>query len=118
MGRGDVNIRLAQLLEKGLNRHVGKKNAITTTDIIAKLRLKYAIKGLSGPKIREHIHYLRTVKKLPIVGDRHGYYMAENELELKHLIRSLKSRSKEITEACDSMIQVYHEMFNQATMNF
>lgn len=108
-----IDQALITALKAGFKAHRGKRNAIISADIIAALK-KVGFEGLSGAKIREHVHYLRTEEKLFICGDTSGYYIAENEIEADHQIASLTSRIREITEVRDSLKKIREAQINIA----
>jgi hypothetical protein len=105
------DMNLINLVEQGLNAHVGKVNAVTTKYIIDKMKLRGY--ELSGPKIREIIHYLRVKKKMNICGDSSGYYIASSQKELEQQIKSLRLRRDEIQEVYVAMEGNYKASLKQ-----
>ena len=53
---------------------------------------------LLDSQIRAMVHWLRTVKKMPIGSWTRGYYWAMNEKELDRTLGHLTSRSREIEQ--------------------
>ena len=56
--------------------------------------------GIGGVTVREIVHYLRTEEKAPICSDAKGYFYARNKHEAIRTIRQLRSRIRQINEAC------------------
>lgn len=104
-------LQIVDLIEKGLKTHVGKENAVTGRVIVQKLKAKGF--KLNGGTVRSAVHYLRTVRKMMIVGDSFGYYLAANDEEILHQIKSLKSRIREITEVLDAITKTRSQMVKQ-----
>jgi hypothetical protein len=91
-------IPIAQEMAKLLNMCKGRKRAMTNTDIIeyfAKKNIK-----LEAPEVRHYISFI-CLNYLPtLVGKSNGYFVTDDEHELRHAVRSLKSRAREnITRA-------------------
>ncbi len=104
-------LQIIDRVQAGLERCVGKGKAATTKFIIA--RLKAEGHQISGPKLREYIHYLRVHRKMFIVGDDAGYYMAENHNDRIKQLKSLKSRMTEIGEAYEALLSCHNSQIKQ-----
>ncbi len=90
---------------EGLTRRKGKRYAIKSRQMVKILRSE-GFKGVDQPKIRDVVHYLRTVRKVFICADNDGYYTPETTEEKEKQIRSLSHRIKETQEARDSLIEI------------
>jgi len=113
---GEINSLLLEKLKIGLANHKGKPNAITSKEIVEKL--KPAFPGINGATIRVHVHYLRTVEKVFICADSSGYYTPDNEIEAKHQLASIRSRIKELREVDIAQKEAYQKTFGQYAIDF
>lgn len=79
----------------GLRKIVGRERAITNSEIVA--RLKKEGYKLSEVRVRKIINYIRVngiIERLIATSD--GYYIANNEQEVRDYIESLKGREEAI----------------------
>lgn len=104
-------LQVIDRIQVGLERCVGKKKAASTKFIIGKLKAEGI--DITGPKLREYIHYLRKYRKMFIVGDDAGYYLAEKYDERVRQIKSLKSRINEITEVYEALLSCHKSQNKQ-----
>jgi hypothetical protein len=98
-------IQIMDRIQAGLERCVGKEKAANTRFIIDKLKAEGI--EISGPKLREYIHHLRVYRKMFIVGDDAGYYVAEKYDERVRQLKSLKSRMDEIQEVYEALLSCH-----------
>lgn len=83
-----------QLGIAGLLSH-GAQNAITLK------HLKQMV-NLPGREIRRQMQMERE-QHIPIVSDRHGYYLAETEQERDRFVRGMKRRAAEIVKVAKAV---------------
>ncbi len=87
------DILLPVVLE-GLQTKQGKRNAVTNSYIISRLRPGYRI---DAPRLRKIINHIRTHDMLPgLIATSDGYYLASSERELIDYEDSLKGREDAI----------------------
>jgi hypothetical protein len=93
---GKKDVPVAQAMAKMLyNFCKGKNNAMTNNDIIANFNKRGVI--LTQPEVRQFINFI-CINYLPnLVGTGNGYYITDEEDELRHAMRSLVSRARENT---------------------
>ena len=106
-----IDEQLLRIIKRGLSDKVGKSQAITSAKIVEALKSKGFT--ISGAILREHINHLRTIEGLFICGDNSGYYLAANEDEAVHQIKSLQSRVNEIQKVIESLKDSYKNKFSQ-----
>lgn len=80
--------------------HTGRGSAITSKDL-----RRFG----PGPTIRGIVHELR-IKGYPICSESCGYFYAETPEELHSTIKSMESRSKEISEVAEALDKVLTKM--------
>jgi len=102
---------MIDVVQKGLEQHVGKDNAVKTKYIVE--RMKFKGFPITPPKLREIIHYLRVHRRMFIVGDDAGYYVADNYDERVRQIASMKSRIKEMQEVYEALLINHNNKLNQ-----
>ena len=78
------------LIEQGITRRIGRRNAITNKAIQAAMKERGY--DLSFADVCDAIQELRLKRKLFICGDQSGYYMAETTYEREAWLKSLKAR--------------------------
>ncbi len=103
------------LIERGLLNHVGRQNAITNNEIRAALRSKGVV--LSQAEVRDIIHDLRK-RKLFIVGDNSGYYIASTSYEREQWLKTMSSRIREMQDVYRELLQVHSNKSQQITINY
>lgn len=108
------DFQLADRIQSGLEKCVGKSKAANSKFMIRKLKDEGF--KVNGSKIRELIHYLRTVRKIFICGDTNGYYVPSSFEEEELQIKSLTSRIREITEARDALLNIRKSKIKQEEM--
>ena len=104
---------LLSKIHSGLSYRVGKDRAITSEEIV--LKLKERGFRINGAILREHIHELRMQGHF-ICGDGSGYYMAANQIEAKEQISSLSGRIKQQQEVLTSLQKTYTNLFKQESL--
>lgn len=87
------------IIIRGLENHVGQDNAITGKDICAK------VDGLSEPRLRKIVNFIRSNSMLPVIATSKGYYTASNREELLDQIKSLDDRINAICSARDGLMK-------------
>lgn len=94
-------VSLAHICVKGFITHVGAENAITSDEIIFKLKgLGYKI---DGPRLRKIVNFIRIKKMVRnLVATSSGYYVENDPEKLKLYVESLKARAAAITAVADS----------------
>lgn len=92
---------MKELILAGLKYHVGRKNAITASQIVDKLKSKGY--DINQTKLWEIVRELRTKDKVFVCSDVFGYYLPANDDEMNHLLNSLRSRRREIQETLDAL---------------
>lgn len=107
-------LQIIDRIQVGLERCVGKEKAATTKFIIDKLKAEGFV--ITGPKLREYIHYLRIHRKMFIVGDDAGYYVADKYDERVRQLKSLKSRIEEIEEVYNALLSCHKTQLTQQNL--
>lgn len=100
-GLSTAEMALADDVLRGLWNKVGKEKAITATVMVkACKKTRPAIsKGLTGPRMRAIIHYLRISGKLPdLVATESGYYREPTVQGLERYKDSLIKRAESIMD--------------------
>jgi hypothetical protein len=101
---------LLPLLLTGFRKRVGKRNAITSAEIISKIKAAYGVE-LSDVVIRKVVNYIRNKELLPgLVASSSGYYVTSDPQEVKRHIESLAGREAEIKRTKESMIKYYKKL--------
>lgn len=91
----ELNV-LVPVIAKGLSKKVGKDMAVTNKFIVSRLRSGYKI---SEARVRKIINYIRTKDIVPcLIATSDGYYVSEDESELKDYEDSLIGRENAIRE--------------------
>ena len=79
----------------GLQRKIGKSNAITNAEMCRKLKRGY--KDINGARIRKIINHIRLYDKVScLVSSSKGYYVTNNVDDINRYIESLEKRAKAI----------------------
>lgn len=107
---------LVPRIVRGLTKKVGKEKAITNTEIVAILK-KEGYK-LSEVRVRKIINYIRVngiIERLIATSD--GYYIANNEQEVRDYIESLKGREEAI-RAVRRRLEAQLQRTNKSTTLF
>lgn len=93
-----------------LSNKIGKGNAVTGKHIISMYR-KQNIK-LSGARVRKIINHIRINDLVSLLcSTSKGYYVANNQEEIKSYLKGLKTR-------IDAQKHVYKSLENQYNNNF
>jgi nucleoside-triphosphatase THEP1 len=108
-----IDEQLLSKIHAGLSTKVGKGKAITSKEIVSKLKERGF--KIDGAILREHIHELRMRGHF-ICGDSSGYYLAANQIEAKKQISSLSSRIKQQEEVLTSLQKTYTNLFKQESL--
>jgi nucleoside-triphosphatase THEP1 len=109
-----IDEQLLSKIHAGLSTKVGKGKAITSKEIVSKLKERGF--KIDGAILREHIHELRMRGHF-ICGDSSGYYLAANQIEAKKQISSLSSsRIKQQQEVLTSLQKTYTNLFKQESL--
>jgi len=94
---------LLPVLSIGLNRKIGKLNAITNKDIC--LSMKQAGYKLTDARLRKIIHHIRVNNLIPLlIATSKGYYISNDENEINQYIKSLSERINSIQEIKDALM--------------
>ncbi len=81
--------------------HIGRENALPLRDL-------YQLTGMDGRQVRLMIQQER-LKGVPILSDSHtGYYLLENEREVREFVRSMRHRAGEIEKAAGIIEGAYY----------
>ena len=89
----ELRVLLPVILE-GLKNKQGKRNAVTNTYIIGRLKPDFKI---DAARLRKVINHIRTNDLLPgLVATSEGYYLATSEQDLMDYEDSLRGREEAI----------------------
>jgi hypothetical protein len=103
---------------KGLRTKFGKVNAITSTEMIAKIRERYDVE-LSDVLVRTVINHIRNHDLLPgLVAGSGGYYITSDPREVKKYIDSLNGREQEIRRIKEGMQAYLKKLVTGKQSNF
>lgn len=93
---------LLPIVIKGLLTKKGEINAITSTEIVSKLKgLNYKI---DSARVRKLVNFIRTNNLIyNLIATSKGYYIASSENECRSFIRSLDQRINSIITVRDAM---------------
>jgi hypothetical protein len=90
----EKNILMPAMI-RGLQKRVGKSNAITNAEMCRKLKPNY--KNINGARIRKIINHIRLYDKVScLVSSSKGYYVTKNVDDINRYIDSLEKRAKAI----------------------
>lgn len=94
-------LKLVNLFVRGFCDKIGEANAITSEEIIKKLRTT-GVK-ITGARIRKIVNYIRVHHLvINLVATSKGYYIENDPLKLKNYIESLHQRAHAILEVANS----------------
>jgi hypothetical protein len=83
---------LVPLFVAGLQRRIGKDNAITNVEIRNIMLQKFNVK-VPGTRVRKIINHIRITEKVPcLCATSNRYYVAKDEFEMKEYLTSLSER--------------------------
>lgn len=91
------DLKFVPIIIAGMKAHRGKDNAITGTQIVNK------VSGLTEPRLRKIVNYIRQNGMLPIIATSNGYFMADCEDDILDQIQSLQDRIDAIAAARDGL---------------
>lgn len=91
----DYELRvLLPVIVQGLKNKQGKRNAVTNTYIIGRLKPAYKI---DAARLRKIINHIRTNDLLPgLIATSDGYFLASDEQELMDYEDSIREREEAI----------------------
>ena len=97
--------KLLPIMIAGLSTKIGATNAVSSSQIISRLKLKKGI-DIAGPRIRKLIQHIRLNNLLPgLIASSKGYYMAIEKAELKEYAESLQQRINAIQELKSAVLR-------------
>ncbi len=97
---------LIPIMVKCLEKHIGKENAITNTEMRCKLA-EHGYGNINEVRVRKIISHIRQEGLVPcLVGTGRGYHVATSVREMNEYVESLNSR-------IDAMIEVRNAMMLQ-----
>lgn len=100
----DAEKNLVPVFVDGLRRKVGKANAVTTRQIIARLGPNVKPR-LTGARVRKIIHHIRTRRLVVnLVATSEGYYIETDPAKIREYIDSLKARAGAILDVANSYL--------------
>ena len=91
---------LADRVEKMLPDMMGRKNAMHTRNISARLGLDIA---KSDRQVRKVMKTLLIERGLPVISTRKGFFLARNKQELKEYMWSLEEHVKGMRQTYDAV---------------
>lgn len=99
----EMELRLIPVFINSLLKHIGKDNAVTSSDITKGLRNNgYGV--VTGPRIRKIINHIRINNLVPcLVSCSKGYYISNDAKELEDYIESLKERCSAIMAVAEAL---------------
>ncbi|MFX1446204.1 MAG: hypothetical protein ACFFHV_22630 [Promethearchaeota archaeon] len=95
--------------------HKGKRNSITAEKIAEQIGIQ---SGPSGVNIREKITETIINYKLPVASINTGYYLLEDEADLKRYERSLEGRANKIIFRKFKIIEYFYEYYKKEILEF
>ena len=107
---------LQPIIIRGLSTKIGKSKAITNKRICALLKQKdYEI---TDTRLRKIIHNIRANDLLPLlIATSRGYYVSNNEEEIRDYIKSLSERINSITFIKQSIQRQFYNRPNDNQTN-
>jgi len=97
----EKNILMPAMI-RGLQRRIGKSNAITNAEMCRKLKSNY--KDVNGARIRKIINHIRLYDKVScLVSSSKGYYVTNNVEDINRYIESLEKRAKAIFSVASAL---------------
>jgi hypothetical protein len=104
----EYELSIVPVFVKGFATKIGKSNAVTNKEIVAKLKPQYKV---SDARVRKIVNYIRNECLLPgLIASSHGYYLTTDPVELETYIQSLAQRANEINRVKNSMIAYYQQL--------
>lgn len=91
--------RLLPIIISVMKAHRGNLNAITGKEICSK------VSGLTEPRLRKLVNFIRTNGILPVIATSNGYYTADTVEEVQKQIQSLNDRIAAISAARDGLMK-------------
>lgn len=106
----ELNVLVPRMVA-GFRSRVGSKKAITSTK--AMKQMKESGLKIDPARFRKVVNYIRTNGLVfNLVATGKGYHVAENELECRRFMESLKQRIQSITMVYDAMESQLHNTLN------
>ena len=101
---------LLPIMVKCLEKHVGKKKAITNKKMREALALN-GYKKVSSARIRKIINHIRINGLIEcLMATSYGYYITQDRCEMNDYIFSLKGRIEAIQAVLEAMIEQHDNM--------
>lgn len=108
---------LVPIFLKGFKGKIGKSNAITSTEIIDKIKCRYNVE-LSDSTVRKVVNHIRNNNLLPgLIASSEGYYISNNIQDVKRYIDSLSARINEITRIKNGMVEHLKNLTRRSQSN-
>lgn len=99
----DYECEMIRPMINGLLQHIGKDNAVTSTQMIAGMKT-HGFK-INPPRVRKLINFIRVTNRLKnVIATSHGYYISTKQTEIDNYKKSLDERI--------SAIQALRNSFN------
>ena len=99
----DGEMGAVEVLSKCLLSNKGKDLSRTNKYISEKLKLQYGL-NLSGARIRKVVNFIRTKGLIPnLIATSKGYFVSDDEDELRKYIYSLRQRARAILHVATVM---------------
>lgn len=89
------------IMHSFVKNHVGKENIINTKEIIRKM--KESGYKINDSRLRKIVNYIRSNSIAPICSNSKGYWLSNNEIEIKEEILSLNQRASGIKKASEGL---------------
>lgn len=97
-------------IKKIMLMHRGKKNAISAGKIAQMLNLKQ-----EDTHVEPRMYIYEAMKKygIPIAGGGKGYYVADNQEELKEYTKNLDNRARKIQKRKQEVQGIFKEFYDE-----
>jgi len=100
---------LMPVIIKGLQKRIGKNNAITNAEMCRKLNNHFYLnspsyKKITGARVRKIINHIRLYDKVScLVSSSKGYYVTNNIEDINRYIESLEKRAKALFSVASAL---------------
>lgn len=96
----EEEMKLLPILINGFRTH-SKQNPIKAPDIVNAMK-KFG--KMSEVRLRKMVNHIRVNSLLPLIATSSGYFITEDQEEIRNQIKSLNERAKSIKDASDGLL--------------
>lgn len=105
----DTEIALSEIVLDVLKKATKEKQKCNG-QIIAEVAFFSQLEiNITSSRLRAIIHYLRTIRHIPVLATSRGYYLSFNLADIAIQVKSLDERIRSIQQVRDSLYQIQKE---------